>query len=264
MGDEWENDDFEPVLDLNAVNISKTVGVAKGDEEEDLLQQELRASQAAAATARTSSVNAAKSNEANAAFLNKLKNAEAENETADQRRLRERRQVEEADHELTDELFQGNIDQKSSSQASTTSLPVKITTNASSISSGAASSSSSAMSKAVGSVVLNSNKDHFDFGNLVSVKLSDSTAFNTAAFYRGLSKALKQPSMTVEVLDDILGEIKKIRDTKAKETPVGEKGVPKKSKQEVKKDEKRHQDIFGFKDKVDKYSSYEDIEDDYM
>lgn len=245
--DDWENDDFVPTLNTGASAVR---------EEEDLLEKELNAQPVVSKL--TEEQKAKKAAEGEAAFLKKLEATKIKEETADERRRRERLQVEEADHELTNELFDGMS--APPAPAATASKPV-----AAPAAPAASSAKPKSMATGLGGIPLTTNQDHFEFGNLVAVRLQDSTAFNVIAFYKGLSKLLKGSAITADSLDEISNQIKAIRDTKVK--PVaGKKGeAPKESAADKKKKAKRHEELFGGEyDKADKYDAYNAIEDDFM
>lgn len=228
MGDSWDDEEFEvPVIAANAISAP-----TNWDDEED--EVVLDAPVVAKPSATQMEAQLKKLQEEELAFQTKMKLSMLEKETPDEKKLRERRQVEEADNELAGELFS------------------KPTTKA----------SSSTKGLGIGSTVLKTKTDHLTFGTTIAQKLNDSSAYNVAAFYKNLAKTLRNSSMTAEVLDDILSDIQKIRDKHAAETVV-QKKVEKKSKKSVKAEEKRHDDIFGWPSNVDKYEDrYGGMEDD--
>lgn len=229
MADSWEDEDFEPKL-------GQAEPPSNWDDEEDLVEVEKNY----VATPSESQLQAQqrKAAEAERSLAAKLKNAELANETPEQKKLREKRQVEEADHEITGELFGAGASKFKSEDGSS--------------------------SRGIGAITLKSKQDHTSFGNTIAQKLSDSSAFNTAAFYKSLSKCLQQDIMTTQVLDEILNDIKKIRDAKAKVEKPAAVAVAKKSKKAIKAEEKRHADIFGGCDGGDDDHGYGDIEDNFM
>lgn len=246
--DDWENDDFVPTLNTGATAVR---------DEEDLLEKELNAQPVVSKMSEEQK--AKKAAEGEAAFLKKLEATKIKEETAEERRRRERLQVEEADHELTNELFDG----MSAPPAPTAAASKPVAAPAAPAAPAAFSTKPKATG--LGGIPLTTNGDHFDFGNLVAVRLQDSTAFNVIAFYKGLSKLLKGSAITAESLDEISNQIKAIRDTKVK--PVaGKKGeAPKETAAERKKKAKEHAEKFGGEfDRVDKYDAYSAIEDDFM
>lgn len=230
MGDSWEDEDFElPVAPPVAL---------KNDWEDEVDEAQVEIKKAPVQlTAAQIEANRKKALEADEALAMKVKLATLANETPDERRLRERRQAEEADNELAGELFDSHS-QKSGSVAGNSST------------------------RGLGSVSLKTKQDHSSFGTATAAKLADSTTFNVGAFFKNLVKVLDTPSVTAETLDDILADINKIRDTKAK---AAKAVVGKKSKKDIKGIEKKHNDVFGGSDYVDKYEdSYGGMEDDFM
>jgi hypothetical protein len=179
-----------------------------------------------------------KAQQAEEALSAKMKAAELANETPDERRIRERRQVEEADNELAGELFDTQS-QKSGSVVGSVSA-----------------------AKGLGALSLKTKQDHTTFGTATASKLSDSSTFNIGAFFKSLVKVLDGPNVTAETLDDILADVTKMRDAKVK---AAKAVVGKKSKKEIKSIEKKHNDVFGGSNYVDKYEdTYAGMEDDFM
>lgn len=232
MGDSWEDEDFElPVAPV--VNLKND-----WDDEVDEAQVEAKP-KAVQLTAAQIEAAKKKAQEADDALAMKVKLATLANETPDERRLRERRQAEEADNELAGELF-----------------------DTQSHKSGSVAGGSNSSTKGLGSVTLKTKQDHSSFGTATAAKLADSTTFNVGAFFKNLVKVLDTPNVSAETLDDILADINKIRDTKAK---AAKAVVVKKSKKDIKGIEKKHNDVFGGSDYVDKYEdSYGGMEDDFM
>lgn len=234
MGDSWEDEDFEvPVLAVPSVP-------ANWEDEED--EVELDSKITSTPSASQIEADKRKADAAEKALATKLKLAELANETTEDRKAREKRQVEEADNELTGELFGESATKKSGGSSSM---------------------------KGIGAISLKTKQDHLTFGTTIAQKLSESSAFNKAAFFKNLSKTLDTSSMTTEVLDEILVDITRIRDAKVKaEKPaVGktEANAGKKSKKDIKAANKKHSDVFGGSDYVDKYADqYGGMEDDFM
>jgi hypothetical protein len=167
-----------------------------------------------------------------------MKMAEIANETADERKLRERRQVEEADAELAGELFDSR-NQKGSAAAPTVSA-----------------------AKGIGALSLKTKQDHTSFGSATASKLSESTTFNIGAFFKTVVKVLDTQQVTAETVDEILADLMKIIDTKAK---AAKTVVTKKSKKDIKAQDRKHNDVFGGSETVDRYEEeYGGMEDDFM
>lgn len=170
---------------------------------------------------------------------NKLKLAQLEDETADERKIRERKQVEDADNELTGELF------------------------GTSVSNGKSSGGTVSAARGVAGIALKTKQEHTVFGQACCHKLAESSAFNIAAFYKSLSDCLNE-KVPCEVLDEIIGTISKIREKKS-EKPAQKNQNNKKSKKQLQEESKKHSDVFGPSDFVDKYDAdYGDMEDKYL
>lgn len=247
MSDDWEDDDFVPTLN--------SAPLVKAGEEEDLLAKEIVAP---VVSKITEEQKAKKIAEDEAAFQKKMSAAKISEETADQKKRRERLQVEEADHALTNELFDG--------QARPTPAVTGPATTTATVASNSARNFSSKPAAGLGSIPISNKQDHFEFGNLVSIKLQDSTPMSVAAFYKGLAKVVKPSTFSVDVLEEIIVELQKIKETKAPKV-VGKKGEPvKKTAAEIKKEKQRHKDIFGddFDTKEGKYDHLAAMEDDFM
>ena len=191
MGD-WDDDNFT-VPDL-LKKLPVVVPTSWEDEEDEaLVEPEVKSSKLTPVQIES---NKKKLIEEELAFQTKLKLSVLANETPEERKAREKRQVEEADNELTGELF----------DTGGSKSPTKTKEGTSDVST----------IKGIGSTVLKTKQDHVNFGSTISKKLSDSSAFNIAAFYKSLSKVLESPSMTSEVIEEIFSEISKIKEAKFK------------------------------------------------
>ena len=167
MGDSWEDEDFEvPILTPAAVPSS-------WEDEEDQVDLSVKVTKPTPAQVEAAKK---KAKEDELALEAKIKLSLLEKETPEERKAREKRQVEEADNELTGELFSSSTKGKS------------------------VEGSSGSLVKGIGSAVLKTKQDHTTFGVTVSQKLSESSAFNIAAFYKSLSKVLDSPTVTSEVV----------------------------------------------------------------
>jgi hypothetical protein len=233
MGD-WDDDEFEVPVFVAPV-------VKGGWEDEDEVVEEV----VVKTTAAQVEAAAKKVRDDEIAFAAKVAKLNMEKETPEQKKLRERLAGEEADNQLAGELFQ---------TAGSAPKTVK------------SADLGASLSKGLGSIALKTKQDHMSFGTTVSQKLSTSSAFNVAGFYKTLAKTLEAPTMTSEVLDEILAEINKIRDNKLKtEKPAVNKAAnAKKSKAALAAVAKAHSDKYGGSDDVDKYDHYNDMEDDFM
>lgn len=222
--DDWENEDFS----VKIPTLSQTL---KDWDEEDVVDEDALK----VATPSAAQVEAAekKKKEEELKLANALKFASLENETADERKARERKQIEAADNELTGELFGGKADGTSSS----------------------GKGSSSSLASMVAGTSLKSKDDHKNFGIICAKKMADSTAFNVAAFYKSLTEKL-EGKMTYETVDEVLTIFNKIKEEKKKTAEPAKAGAQKKSKSQVKAETKKHSDVFGGSEYADKYDDY--------
>lgn len=165
MGD-WDDEDFEvPVLS----NATAKKDWDDEEEEEVVVKVTQSASQIEA--------NAEKLKKEQITLENKLKYAILEDETPEEKRARERKQIEDADADLTGDMF------GMEKQAST--------------------KSSASIASGIAGVSLKTKADHTSFGILCAKKMSTSTAFEVAAFYKSFTEKVKK-TMTVESCDEIL------------------------------------------------------------
>jgi hypothetical protein len=231
MEDDWDADDFEiPVLPATSVPMET-------EEEEDLALKEAAPVKAQPSAAQIAALEK-KAQEEEKILAAKAQFLAHENETASQRKLREAKQLEESEAALAGEMLGAGS------------------------SKGSAKDGVADLTKGLGSIVLKSKEDHSKYGNITRQKLTGSSAFNIAAFYKSLSKVLDQPSVTAETLDEIINDLTAIRDTKAK--AAKQNVVKKVSQKEIKKTVKAIHDKFGGEDYDDKYSHLSTIEDDFM
>eukprot|EP01038_Epipyxis_sp_PR26KG_P011161 gene11161-14978_t len=234
MGDSWEDEEFEvPILPTtNSINVPNSWEDEVDQVEVDVVIK----TQPAASTIEKA---AKKALEDERLLALKLEQTKLANETPEEKKARLKREVEEADYKLTGELFGG----EKASVATTSNSGVK----------------------GIGATIVKTKQDHLNFGSACASKLSESSAFNIAAFYKSLSECLKSSTMTSETIDEVLATINKIREEKLiAEKPVN-KGPPKKSKKAINAAVKKHNDVFGGSDFVDKYDEqYGYIEDEFM
>jgi len=250
--DDWENDDFVP--QLPALSSAK-----RFDDEEDQAEVDPVVAPKVL-TAAEQARRAQKIAEEEERLATSLKFALLEGETAGERKARERRQLEEADHALTEELMGGG---KASAGAS------------SAAGAGSAKSSSggevkkvaslgSASSGGLASIPLSTKQDHTNFGITCSKKLAESTPIYVCAYFKSLLERLP-PKMTTESLDDILSVLQRVRDEKKKvEGEVAKTTTQKKSKKEILAAEKKHNAIFGGASRDDDLDAYSALEDSFM
>lgn len=252
MGD-WEDDDFEPALPT--LTQSKTF-----EEEVDEVEVDPVVT-AKAPTASDLARRAQKIADEEERLAQGLKFALQEGESTADRKARERRAIEEADHELTEELLGGGAKSaprtaSGSSVASSATLDPtmkKLST--------ASLGSSSSAGGGLAAISLSTKQDHTNFGITCSKKLSESTPIYVCSFFKALCERLPA-KMTTESLDEILAVLQKVREEKKKvEGEVAKQTLQKKSKKEIKALEKKHADVFGGSFKDDPYA---DLEDTFM
>mmetsp|Transcript_1719 Transcript_1719/g.2695 ORF Transcript_1719/g.2695 Transcript_1719/m.2695 type:complete len:240 (-) Transcript_1719:102-821(-) len=239
MADSWEDEDPD---DYATPQVSTKANWDDEDEEEDetLIEQRRAAEAAAAAAAKPTpaQIEAQKKRERDEAakLENQLKFAQQENETEEQRRIRERKQVEEADADITAELFNAG---------------------------GNPTAAKRTVSSGVAGISLRNREDHVNFGITVANKLADSTSFCLTAF---LTEVLKRDGekLSAESLSTLSTEIAKLQKTKKQAEDLVNKGKHKSKKAEKAK-AKRHADIFGDpEDDMPEYEEYGNIEDDFF
>ena len=224
MGDSWEDEEFEvPVI--SAPSKSNW-----DDEDEVEIDKPIVSSGPSAAVLEAK---AKKAREEEAILANTLKFASLENETADQRKIRERQQIEDADNELTGELFGKGKG------------------------SGKSASGGSSLVSGIAGTVLKSKDDHKQFGIVVGKKMADSTAFNIAAFYKSLTDRVKD-NLSAESLDEILSQLQKLREEKKKIAEPAKNAVQKKSKKQLEAERKKLDEKFGGHSRHDDYGDYDD------
>ena len=233
--DEWEADAALGALD-SKLGATKTAWEEEDEVEVSIPEVAKPAEATLAAKAKAIAAQDAKLN-------NQVKYALQAEEGMEDKKARERRQVEEADHALTEDLM-----------GSGAVKPAK-------------KSLGSASSGALGlaAITLNTISDHKTFGVTISKKIQDSTPLTVVAFMKSLLDNLP-PAMTTESLDQILSTLTAKRTEKAaKEGEQAKLNKATKTKKQIKADEKRHKDVFGGVDKLDDYyEQYGSIEDDFM
>jgi hypothetical protein len=194
MSDSWE--DFEDDFEAPAFAGGATKG-AWDDEEDQVEAEEELKNAVVPLTAAQIEANKKKAEEADRALERKMQSAMLKDETSEERRLRVRKEVEEADSALAGELF------------APAGAPVK----------SVSSLGSSSASKGLG-LALKTKDDHKAFGQLAVSRLADSSTFNVGAFYKSLNKCLNRSEVTYETLEEILEEMKKTLETKPKAKKV--------------------------------------------
>ena len=161
-----------------------------------------------------------------------MKLSQYENETSEEKSLRERIQAEEIDVQVATELF---INSK-------------------------AKTISSFSSNGIGAIQLKTIRDHANFGYAIATKLKNSSSYNVGAFYKNLNKLLEVEDVSSEIVEEIHSTITRIRDQKVKDkSPI----VEKKSKKEMTIEKQRQKEIFGGSDE-DYDDTYDKLQDQYM
>lgn len=226
MGDSWEDEEFEVNLPPPSVPNNSW------EDEEEVEEVPVVPKIDPAALERQKELQRKKEEEEAIALANKVKNLELANETPEQKKLREKLQAEEADLDAASELFGGKG--KSSGTGNNVSI-----------------------SAGIAGTALKTIKDHETFALTIAGKLeeSKSTSFNIAAFYMKLTDQIKN-KLTIESIDEVLVSLTALRDKK-KASEVKSKPVAKKTVAQIKKETKKHQEIFGGGDYDDKYANYE-------
>ena len=155
--------------------------------------------------------------------------------------MRERKQVEDADAALTEDLF----------DAVTLAGPTT-------------SKRSTSSSSGIGGINLKNKEDHVNFVITVSNKLAGSTSFCIQAFLKEVINRNGE-TLSAESLNDISGIITKLQATKKQAADIAAKAEKPKNKKAEKAKAKKFKETFGGDyDDVGEYEGYSTIEDDYM
>lgn len=223
--DDWEDTDVSIVLNKNAAPQKQW---DDEEEEEDVPAPVVKSAKQIEAEKK-------KAKDEEIALQIKLQNTLLENETAEQRRIRERKQAEEGDMALFAENL-GGTPKISSSSSATTGL---------------------------GGIPVKTKEDHTKFAILCANKLEQSTSFNVAAFLKEFANRTKA-QLTLESLEEIIGNLSQMRDIKRSESNRTN-AKAKVTKKELKQKDKAHRDVFGgFEDEDEIDQKYGNYEDDFM
>lgn len=243
MADSWDDDDFVvPSLGEKVASIQIESSDKKWAEEEDELELEQKVVSSGPSAAQLEAQRK-KEEQAEMALQMHLKFAALENETPQEKKLRERRQQEEADVAISGDLF--------GAQSVAPSTP------------GTSSTKGSAVGSGLGALSLKTKQEHVNFAVLCTKKMADSTPLNVAAFYKSLSEKVKDV-LPGETLDDVIALLTKVREDK-KKVEAAAKKVVKKTKKELAAESARHNDVFGGSEgSTSKYDHYTGMEDDFM
>mmetsp|Transcript_18637 Transcript_18637/g.74415 ORF Transcript_18637/g.74415 Transcript_18637/m.74415 type:complete len:239 (-) Transcript_18637:393-1109(-) len=238
MGDSWEDDEFE-VADLAA-----TAGRTKLDEAptswEDEEEEDDEAAAVIAKVGQKPSLSEATrrrlEQQAEADKTARLEALLDEEETAEDRKLRERRLVEEGDHELTDELFGAKKDDAVDPDA----VVVK----------------------------LKDLKDHLALVPTLNEKMAASKPNHVVAFTKEFLRTNEEKWEATDLADMIaILTAQREAKIKAKQKPTvskKEQKGKKASKKEQLQAQKRHEDNFGAASGGDKYDQYDDQFDEFF
>ena len=238
MGDSWEDEEFE-IPTLNAAPADNSNKVVWDDEE--VVVQPVQSLPAAPTAAQIEAARKKKEEEAEKAAL-KIQFAQQMNESTADKKLREKMQMEEADTELSAELFGGGVSRATS---------------------GVSGISISRVTSSGDPITLKNMKDHQNYAITVANKFiaSDSTPFNIGGFYMKMTNELKG-KLPVESLTEAIEALQ--NELENKKANMKKAVAPKKSKKQSELEKKKHADTFGGDDYDDKYTHYSNIEDDFM
>lgn len=246
MSDSWEDDEWDTAdlnLDLGGGGADGGGGAGGGGAFDDEVDEvEIEKVEVSTPSEATLAAKAKKIAEDEKVLQNQVLYALQEGEGAEDKKARERRQIEEADNALTEELMGGGTKKKVGLSSGPTGIA---------------------------GIPLNTKAEHTSFGITISKKMADSTPQYIAAFYKALTDRLPA-KMTGEVLDNMVAVIAQVRDEKkvmegesAKALSKGKKSVA--AKKEAKAKEKKQKEIFGGSDQLDEYyEAYGSLEDDFM
>jgi hypothetical protein len=238
MGDSDEDNGWEEDIDLDALDAKLGGATANVEEEED--QVDIPVAAVAAAPSAATQAAKLKAIEAEAARLNSsVTLAQQEKEGVEDKKTRERKAVEDADHALTEDLLGAPKASKSLGSKSSASL-------------------------GLAAIPLGTKAEHTTFGLTIAKKLESSTPLNVGAFIKSLFENLP-PAMTTESMETIAEQVGKIlAQKKAVRGEVAKVKVVKSAKQ-IKQEAARHKDVFGGAEVNDEYDEkYASKFDDFM
>jgi len=236
--DSWEDadEDFVPVLPTAPSSSLKANW--DDDEEDETLKEEVVVP--VELTAAQKALIKKKREQEEQTLAIKVKNIQLESETPDEKKLRERKAVEEADSHLTDELFD-NVDSQQSKKVTRTA------------------------SGGIAAITLANKQDHINFGITVATKLEKSTTFGVTAFMKEVLNRTNS-KLSAEGLDELHAILTKLKESRkiAEDAKLRDKGKPV-SQKAAKAKAKLATDTFGGEyDYVDKYDKFANLEDDFM
>lgn len=225
MGDSWEDEEFEVQLP-----VASGAPSSWEDEVEEPEPEPVKAVDPALLQ-KQKELQKKKEQDDAVALSNKLKQAELAAESPAQRKLREKQELENAELATASELFDSGMSKS------------------------AAAPSSANLTSGIAGAQLKTIKDHENFAITVASKLEDSTSFNIASFYIKLTEQIKG-KLSLESLEEVTASLNTLKEKK-KATEPKPKVAAKKTVSQIKKETKRHADVFGGEgDYDDKYDSY--------
>jgi hypothetical protein len=228
----WDDEDFDS---SNVVpSIAEKVPTSWEDEEDETL----KAQPEVAPGPTPAQIEAARQKAAaeEQRLQNALKFAVMDTLSPEDKKLKERKEIEEDDARIAEELFD----------------------------SGNAKASTKSKASGLGAINLKNKEDHTNFGILVSSKLTNSTSFCTTAFLKEVMQRQKD-TLSAESIDELLTLLQGYKQSKIQAKDLNKPPKTTQQKKEKKAAIKKHEEIFGGKYENDsKYSAYEDIEDDFM
>eukprot|EP00640_Fibrocapsa_japonica_P002786 CAMPEP_0113943470 /NCGR_PEP_ID=MMETSP1339-20121228/24671_1 /TAXON_ID=94617 /ORGANISM="Fibrocapsa japonica" /LENGTH=255 /DNA_ID=CAMNT_0000948351 /DNA_START=125 /DNA_END=892 /DNA_ORIENTATION=+ /assembly_acc=CAM_ASM_000762 len=254
--DSWEDDEFDvPTFNINGPGAAPTSWEDEEEEDEpvtvakvvpvdpsEMTEKQKKRQEKKEAEAKR------KAEEAAARENVELELAIQANETADERKLRERRQVEEADHHLTDDLFSGIDDKPRTNGVATTSGKGKTKMTAADIE----------------TMTMSTIQDHLAVAIQLGNKLSKSQGHHALAFFKEVIKKGEEP-LSVDDVGEMIAVLNVIKNDKVKAQKGKKKGAMKKATKTDKATKAKHTDTFGGDwDGADQYDNYADAYDDFM
>ena len=229
---DWEDDDFE--VEISAEN-------AGGVFEEVDKALEVSPVEATKPSAAQLAAQKKKEQEDAAALSAKVKAMELAGESTEDRKLREKAEIEDAEAALAGDMFGAAV------------APAPKATSETAV-------------DAISKFQLKNKKDFESFALAVSGKMSGATSMQVCAFLAKFLE-LQGETMSVEGLNDITNKIKLLKDNKKLAADVSKRqaAASKNAKKAKKAKVQRHNDIYGgdfHHDEDDR--GYGDLEDDFM
>jgi hypothetical protein len=230
--DDWDSESFAAPSFAVTPSFVMPSATMDGDEEEDLTLLEKPEKVAASASQQEAARKKAAQEEETLA--SRIEFAMLENETPEEKKVRELRQEQEAEARMVARDLGGTAV-------------------------GSAAPTGGSLTRGIASIPLKNKKDHETFSLTIANKLGGSTAVCNTAFVTDLITRVKA-NITTEGLDALIASLQTTRDGRKK---VEVKA--KKSKKELLREQQAHADKYGGMDEeVGQYDSYSNLEDDFM